>query len=183
MAQAIHTGVKLSDAVESNKQGNHLLTAEQWQQKFHDQQQWLVQMENLLLSCQIEINTNNVYMPKFPVGEGETAENLLQQQVVAGLQRRLNMHTLPTQYVERMNYELHVIQSMGYSDYFLIVADFMRFAREAQILTGPGRGSSASSLVAFALEITQVDPLQYDLLFERFLNPERITLPDIDIDF
>ncbi|MER2114550.1 MAG: DNA polymerase III subunit alpha [Solibacillus isronensis] len=183
VAQAIHTGVKLNDAVESNKQENHLLTAEQWQQKFHDQQQWLVQMENLLLSCQIEINTNNVYMPKFPVGEGETAENMLQQQVVTGLQRRLNMHTLPTQYVERMNYELHVIQSMGYSDYFLIVADFMQFAREAQILTGPGRGSSASSLVAFALEITQVDPLQYDLLFERFLNPERITLPDIDIDF
>lgn len=113
----------------------------------------------------------------------ETAESLLQRQVVNGLQRRLNMPTLPTHYVERVNYELHVIQSMGYSDYFLIVADFMRFARESQILTGPGRGSSASSLVAFALEITQVDPLQYDLLFERFLNPERITLPDIDIDF
>src|SRR5690606_23843246 len=92
VAQAIHTGVKLSDAVESNKQENHLLTAEQWQQKFHDQQQWLIQMENLLLSCQIEINTTNVYMPKFPVGEGETVENLLQQQVVAGLQHRLNMH-------------------------------------------------------------------------------------------
>ncbi|MER2153470.1 MAG: DNA polymerase III subunit alpha [Solibacillus sp.] len=183
VAQAIHTGVKLSEAAESNKQGNHLLTAEQWQQKFNDQQQWLVQMENLLLSCQIEINTNNVYMPKFPVGEGETAENLLQRQVVTGIQRRLNTSAVPDQYVERMNYELHVIQSMGYSDYFLIVADFMQFAREAQILTGPGRGSSASSLVAFALEITQVDPLQYDLLFERFLNPERITLPDIDIDF
>ena len=72
---------------------------------------------------------------------------------------------------------------MGYADYFLIVEDFMRYARIQNILTGPGRGSSASSLVAYALQITQVDPLAYDLLFERFLNPERVSLPDIDIDF
>ena len=131
----------------------------------------------------MEIRLNDVYMPKFPLQQGETAEHVLQQQVHTGLQRRLQTEQLPAPYVERMHYELQVIQSMGYSDYFLIVADFMRFAREQHILTGPGRGSSASSLIAYALEITQVDPLHYDLLFERFLNPQRVTLPDIDIDF
>ncbi|MBD8032302.1 MULTISPECIES: DNA polymerase III subunit alpha [Solibacillus] len=183
VAQAIETGVKLNEAAINNKQESYVLTAEQWQGKFQDEPQWLLQMESLLMSCQVQLTTNDVYMPRFPLQKGDTAEKILQQQVVAGLQRRLKMDSLPSQYLERMNYELDVIQSMGYSDYFLIVADFMRFAREEQILTGPGRGSSASSLVAYALEITQVDPLQYDLLFERFLNPERITLPDIDIDF
>ena len=100
-----------------------------------------------------------------------------------GLQQRLQLQQLPPAYNDRLQYELHVINSMGYADYFLIVEDFMQFAREANILTGPGRGSSASSLVAYALQITQVDPLHYDLLFERFLNPERVSLPDIDIDF
>ncbi|MGN7478095.1 DNA polymerase III subunit alpha [Solibacillus silvestris] len=183
VAQAIDTGVKLNEAPDSSRNENYLLTAEQWRDRFQDRPEWLLQMDNLLMSCRIQIETNEVYMPKFPLQEGETAENMLQQQVFNGLQRRLNVQSLPGRYMERVNYELHVIQSMGYSDYFLIVADFMRFAREAQILTGPGRGSSASSLVAYALEITQVDPLQYDLLFERFLNPERVTLPDIDIDF
>lgn len=85
--------------------------------------------------------------------------------------------------MNRLNYELEIICSMGFSDYFLIVADFMNYARRQHILTGPGRGSSAGSLVAYSLYITQVDPIRYGLLFERFLNPERVTLPDIDIDF
>ena len=90
---------------------------------------------------------------------------------------------MPNEYVERLHYELQIINEMNYEDYFLIVQDFMKFAKQAGILTGPGRGSSASSLVAYSLFITDVDPLQYGLLFERFLNPERITMPDIDIDF
>lgn len=90
---------------------------------------------------------------------------------------------IPNGYRERLQYELEIICSMGYADYFLVVADFMRFAKDNRILTGPGRGSSAGSLVAYSLAITQVDPLAYGLLFERFLNPERISLPDIDIDF
>ncbi len=102
---------------------------------------------------------------------------------VQGLKIDCKRMTSQRHYIDRLQYELNIINSMGYADYFLIVEDFMRFAREANILTGPGRGSSASSLVAYALQITQVDPLQYDLLFERFLNPERVSLPDIDIDF
>src|SRR5690606_34917452 len=86
-------------------------------------------------------------------------------------------------YKERLSYELSVIKKMKFSDYFLIVWDFMRFAREKGILTGPGRGSAAGSLVAYCLFITDVDPMKHGLLFERFLNPERITMPDIDIDF
>src|SRR5690606_10748343 len=84
---------------------------------------------------------------------------------------------------ERLRYELDVIGNMGYADYFLIVWDFIRFAHEQQIVTGPGRGSSAGSLVAYVLRITDVDPIRYNLLFERFLNPERVSMPDIDIDF
>ncbi|WP_274307715.1 DNA polymerase III subunit alpha [Solibacillus daqui] len=183
VAQSIETGVKLNDRNHEQKHDSYVLTAQDWNARFSDKQMWLDATEKLLLSCHVEINLNQVYMPKFPLMEGQTAADVLKQEVQAGLQKRLQTEILPKQYVERIDYELQVIQSMGYSDYFLIVADFMRFAREQQILTGPGRGSSASSLIAYALEITQVDPLQYDLLFERFLNVERVTLPDIDIDF
>lgn len=183
VAQSIETGVKLHDRNYEQQHDHYVLTAQEWQQRFNDQQNWLDAAETLLLSCHVEISLHDVYMPKFPLMEGQTAADVLKQEVQAGLQKRLQTNTLPKPYVERIQYELQVIQSMGYSDYFLIVADFMRFAREHQILTGPGRGSSASSLIAYALEITQVDPLHYDLLFERFLNVERVTLPDIDIDF
>ena len=184
VAQAIDTGVKLSESMQQGAaQDCYVLTKDEWSSRFAQKEQWLQQAKTLLLSCQVTIETDAVYMPKFPLEQGQTAEHELQQQVRHGLQMRLNCEKLPTQYEERMHYELQTIQSMGYSDYFLIVADFMRFAREQQILTGPGRGSSASSLVAYALQITQVDPLQFDLLFERFLNPERVSLPDIDIDF
>lgn len=183
VAQSIETGVKLNDRNYEKQHDSYVLTAQDWKARFSDKQMWLEVAEKLLLSCHVEINLNQVYMPKFPLMEGQTAEDMLRQEVQVGLQKRLQTKILPKQYVERIEYELQVIQSMGYSDYFLIVADFMHFAREHQILTGPGRGSSASSLIAYALEITQVDPLQYDLLFERFLNVERVTLPDIDIDF
>src|SRR5690606_36101701 len=85
--------------------------------------------------------------------------------------------------LKRLEYELGVIEEMGYVDYFLIVWDFIRHAREEGIIVGPGRGSAAGSIVAYVLDITQIDPLKYDLLFERFLNPERISMPDIDVDF
>lgn len=184
VAQAIENGVKLSDSVENmTLRGSYVLSKEEWITRFADQKQWLEQTRALLLSCQVTIANNEVYMPKFPLAPGQTAEAILQEQVIVGLKWRLQVQALPKEYEERMLYELHIIQSMGYSDYFLIVADFMRFARDENILTGPGRGSSASSLVAYALQITQVDPLQFDLLFERFLNPERVSLPDIDIDF
>ncbi len=97
--------------------------------------------------------------------------------------RAVNTNEFEKIYFERLHSELTVINSMGFAGYFLIVADFIRWAKKNQIPVGPGRGSGAGSLVAYALQITGLDPLQYDLLFERFLNPERISMPDFDIDF
>lgn len=184
VAQAIESGVKLSESLPNPQvSAGYVLTKTEWEERFSDRAEWLQQTRTLLLDCQVTLETNEVYMPKFPLQEGQTAEKVLHEQVLSGLKWRLQVEQLPEKYEQRMSYELQVIQSMGYSDYFLIVADFMRFAKEQQILTGPGRGSSASSLIAYALQITQIDPLTYDLLFERFLNPERVSLPDIDIDF
>ena len=100
-----------------------------------------------------------------------------------GLKKRFQNKSIPKQYIERLQYELNIIHQMGFDDYFLIVWDYVRYAKINKILVGPGRGSAAGSLVAYVLGITNVDPLQYDLLFERFLNPERVSMPDIDIDF
>lgn len=183
VARAIDSGVKLNErGIVRNMEDRFVLSANAWQERFYDVPQWLENTKKMLLSCQVELPTNSVHMPKFPVPVNKTAEELLEQRTFEGLQQLLQRALSPA-YEERLRYELTIINSMGYADYFLIVEDFMRFAREANILTGPGRGSSASSLVAYALQITQVDPLQYDLLFERFLNPDRVSLPDIDIDF
>ncbi|MFF5994327.1 DNA polymerase III subunit alpha [Lysinibacillus sp. KU-BSD001] len=184
VARAIDTGVKLGDSLQGNKSKHQfLLTADEFYALFSDREEWLENTRTLLLSCRVDVSVHQTYMPKFSVDVGETAEQVLYQHAMAGLKYRLQTNDIPSAYRERLQYELTIISSMGYADYFLIVEDFMRFAREATILTGPGRGSSASSLVAYALHITQVDPLVYDLLFERFLNPERVSLPDIDIDF
>ncbi len=184
VARAIDTGMKLGESLQGNKTKHQFVpTAEEFSRLFEGRVDWLRNTRELLLGCRVELTFGQVFMPKFPVAEGEKAEQVLYEHAVSGLKERLQTAELPTRYTERLQYELQTIHSMGYADYFLIVEDFMRFAREAGILTGPGRGSSASSLVAYALQITQVDPLQYDLLFERFLNPERVSLPDIDIDF
>ncbi|MEO4051946.1 DNA polymerase III subunit alpha [Solibacillus sp. CAU 1738] len=182
VARAIDTGVKIGESLSYKSQHQYVLTNDRWQQYFSDRLEWLQQTRQVLISCQVTLEISNTYMPRFPVEPGQTAEQLLSSHVLSGLHSRLG-EQIPQVYMERMQYELGVICSMGYADYFLIVEDFMRFAKESNILTGPGRGSSASSLVAYALQITQVDPLQYDLLFERFLNPQRVSLPDIDIDF
>ncbi len=184
VARAIDSGIKIGASLQGQKtKHQYMLTNTEWQERFADHPEWLQQTKVLLLSCHVDLSVDHVHMPKFPVAEHETAEQLLQKNAEQGLKQRLQTAQLPPIYERRLQYELSVINSMGYADYFLIVEDFMRFAREAEILTGPGRGSSASSLVAYSLQITQVDPLAYDLLFERFLNPERVSLPDIDIDF
>lgn len=141
---------------------------------------WRQNTEQLLMRCQVTLSFTK-HMPKFPLQEGQSTTEVLRQQAQQGLQKRLPQ--VSKEYYQRLEYELQVICNMGYADYFLIVADFMQYARQQKIVTGPGRGSSASSLVAYALCITEVDPLKYGLLFERFLNPERVSLPDIDIDF
>ncbi|MBN3522918.1 DNA polymerase III subunit alpha [Paenibacillus apiarius] len=140
--------------------------------------------------CRVELDFETSVLPAFePIPDGMTAAEYLRQLCEEGLQSRYAGQTEWSQEAfrrsaqERLQYELDTIEKMGFSDYFLIVWDFIRFAHEQGIMTGPGRGSSAGSLVAYSLRITNVDPLKYKLLFERFLNPERITMPDIDIDF
>lgn len=184
VARSIDTGIKLSDSLPDNfSKGQFVPTASEWQELFADRSEWVMRTREVLMSCQVDLKHEEKQMPKFPVAEGMTAPQLLWQVAKAGLKERLQVNVLPPQYAERLQYEWQVISEMGFADYFLIVADFMRFAKEQRILTGPGRGSSAGSLIAYSLSITQVDPLQYGLLFERFLNPERVTMPDIDIDF
>ncbi|MGB2992652.1 MAG: DNA polymerase III subunit alpha [Paenisporosarcina sp.] len=183
VAQAIANGVKLNDVNRQKPLHEHhyLPTREQWIEWFADHPEWLQQTEQSLNSCHVDLVTNQLHMPKFPVTDNVLTKDVLREKCLEGLENRLEQFTEP--YKERLEMELQVINQMGYADYFLIVANFMEYAKSKQILTGPGRGSSASSLVAYSLFITHVDPLEYGLLFERFLNPERISMPDIDIDF
>lgn len=131
--------------------------------------------------CNVMIEMDKKNLPKYPAKNGISADNLLEELCWKGFRERYQYEG--ENYKERLSYELQVIKSMHFSDYFLIVWDFIKFARENGILTGPGRGSAAGSMVAYVLYITDVDPMKYGLLFERFLNPERISMPDIDIDF
>jgi DNA polymerase-3 subunit alpha len=131
--------------------------------------------------CAVELDFASVHLPEYRVPPGYDPDSYLRELCYRGLERRYAQ--IQPAVRERLDYELRVIAQMGYSSYFLIVWDFIRFARERGILVGPGRGSAAGSLVAYVLGITNIDPLAYGLLFERFLNPERVSLPDIDIDF
>ena len=131
--------------------------------------------------CNLSLDLGTIHLPHFPIPEGQTAESFLRRLTEEGVKRRYKGAVGPA--LERAGRELEVIQSMGFSTYFLIVWDFIQFAKKQGISVGPGRGSAAGSIVAYALEITDVDPLKYGLLFERFLNPSRISMPDIDIDF
>ena len=141
--------------------------------------------------CNVELTLDQHFLPDFPVPEGMTIAEFLTQESFDGLEKRLPVlfpepETLVSrrdEYEARLQVELDVINQMGFPGYFLIVADFIRWAKNNGVPVGPGRGSGAGSLVAYALEITDIDPLQYDLLFERFLNPERVSLPDFDVDF
>lgn len=143
--------------------------------------QALTNTEVIANRCQVELELGQVHLPKFPLPPGFTAETYLERLCRQGLTRRYGKVTAKQE--ERLLYELNTISQMGYTSYFLIVWDFVRFAREQGILVGPGRGSAAGSLVAYTLGITDIDPLAHGLLFERFLNPERVSMPDIDIDF
>ncbi|WP_091569833.1 DNA polymerase III subunit alpha [Melghirimyces thermohalophilus] len=131
--------------------------------------------------CQVEIPIGERLLPRFPLPEGTDAPSRLRELCQKGAEKRYR--TVTPEVKKRLDYELSVIENMGFSDYFLIVWDFVRFAREQGIAVGPGRGSAAGSLVAYVLGITNIDPIRYKLLFERFLNPERVSMPDIDIDF
>lgn len=131
--------------------------------------------------CQVEFTFGQLILPNYTVPDGHTVDSYLEELCYQGARKRYGELTQKVK--ERLDYELNVIKHMGYSGYFLIVWDMIHFAKKRGIYVGPGRGSAAGSLVAYVLEITNIDPLKYDLLFERFLNPERVTMPDIDTDF
>src|SRR5205085_7807605 len=139
--------------------------------------------------CNVEIPLGKMQLPKFQPPEGETLDSFIQRRAREGLDRRfieLSKTGRPIDtdvYRERLERELSVILKMGFSGYFLIVQDFINWAKSNGIPVGPGRGSGAGSLVAYSLRITDIDPLPYNLLFERFLNPGRISMPDFDVDF
>ena len=132
--------------------------------------------------CNVEIKHQDDLLPIYPTPNGMDSYLYLKQQCKEGMKRIFGI-TIPRIYVDRLKYELEIINKMGFCNYFLVVADFVKYAKNNNILVGPGRGSAAGSLVSYLLNITTIDPIKYNLLFERFLNPERVTMPDIDIDF
>ena len=136
---------------------------------------------DIAMRCNVTFDFNTVHLPHFPVPEGETSDTLLRKLVEEGFAKRYAADDPVAR--ERLEYEIGVITQMEYVDYFLIVWDFVKFAKDAGIMVGPGRGSGAASIVAYCLNITQLDPIKYNLTFERFLNPERVSMPDIDMDF
>ena len=131
--------------------------------------------------CHVEIEFGVTKLPKYDVPDGYTSWEYLNKLCWEGLEEKY--HPVTEELKERLTYELNTIKTMGYVDYFLIVWDFIKYARDNDIMVGPGRGSAAGSIVSYSLGITQLDPIRYQLLFERFLNPERVSMPDIDIDF
>lgn len=176
---AIRDGIKVEG---ERLEGDYSFTSkEEMKDKFSSYPQALEATLEISSRCNVELDFSRTYLPKYPVPDDVTAKEVLEHLCLEGLKKRTS--SMSPVYKERLLYELSVIDRMSFNDYFLIVWDFMKFAREQTILTGPGRGSAAGSLVAYALYITHVDPIKHDLLFERFLNPERISMPDIDIDF
>ncbi|MEH6358411.1 MAG: DNA polymerase III subunit alpha, partial [Pseudomonadales bacterium] len=142
--------------------------------------------------CNLEIELGKNYLPNYPVPDGMTMDEFFRKLSLEGTEERLLRILDPDaedyaerhkEYIDRLEFELGIIIQMGFPGYFLIVMDFIQWARENDVPVGPGRGSGAGSLVAYALKITDLDPLEYDLLFERFLNPERVSMPDFDVDF
>lgn len=142
----------------------------------------LLNNQYIVNNCNVEMNFEKSTLPKYQNKFNVDSFYYLEQLCLAGLKKRLDGN-INSEYLNRLNYELAIIKKMGYSDYFLIVYDFIAYSRNNGIYVGPGRGSAAGSLISYCLGITQVDPIKYDLLFERFLNPMRISMPDIDVDF
>ena len=181
----IQTGKKVSDTDRMRYEGGqyYLKSAEEMEALFPYAKEALENTHKIAERCHVEIEFGDYKLPHFDVPEGETSESYLRKLCKEGLYKRYPKEQAE-QLEERLNYELDTISTMGFVDYFLIVWDFIKYAKDHGIPVGPGRGSAAGSLVAYSLNITDlIDPIKYNLLFERFLNPERVTMPDIDIDF
>lgn len=179
----LQTGKKLSDENRLRYEGGqyYVKSPEEMAGLFPYALEALENTQKIAERCNVTIEFGQYKLPRFDVPEGKTAWEYLQELCWNGLSERYD--PIPEEARERMESELNIIHSMGFVDYFLIVWDYVRYARSVKIAVGPGRGSAAGSIVSYALGITQLDPIRYSLLFERFLNPERISMPDIDIDF
>lgn len=182
----INAGFVLEDSKRPHDYSEHqyMRTSEEMLQLFSDIPESLENTVEIAKRCNVELTLGKNFLPIFPLPEGVEVTKYLEGQAQQGLVRRLGgADNVSEQYLQRLQYELGVINQMGFPSYFLIVADFIRWAKENGVPVGPGRGSGAGSLVAYVLGITDLDPIKHDLLFERFLNPERISLPDFDVDF
>ena len=179
----IQTGKKVADENRMRYEGGqyYLKSEEQMRELFPYAQEAIDNTHKIAGRCNVEIEFGVTKLPKYDVPEGYDSWGYLNKLCRDGMEKRYPKDDGTLQ--KRLEYELGVIRDMGYVDYFLIVWDFIHFARSHDIMVGPGRGSAAGSIAAYCLEITNIDPVRYDLLFERFLNPERISMPDIDIDF
>lgn len=179
----LQTGKKLSDTDRMRYEGGqyYVKSEQEMRALFPYAEEALENTQKIAERCHVEIEFGNTKLPRFEVPEGYTSWEYLNKLCYDGLEKRYQPVT--DELKKRLEYELTTIKNMGYVDYFLIVWDFIRYARENDIIVGPGRGSAAGSIVAYTLGITQLDPIRYDLLFERFLNPERVSMPDIDVDF
>jgi len=188
----IHSGHVLNDSKrpKNYSEFQYLRSSEEMVELFSDIPEAIQNTLEIAKRCTVELSLGEAFLPNFPVPEGVTLEDYLQQDYLQQkseqsleayfAQRKIEDHK---PYFARMELELGVINTMGFAGYFLIVADFIGWAKKQDIPVGPGRGSGAGSLLAFVLGITELDPIEHGLLFERFLNPERISMPDFDIDF
>ena len=190
----IHEGRALDDPRRERRfsEQQYLRSAEEMVELFADIPEALQNSVEIAKRCTLDLRLGEYFLPDYPIPDGMTINDFFIAESEAGLQERLavlydtkapEFAQIQQQYAERLKFELDIIIQMGFPGYFLIVMDFIRWAKNNQIPVGPGRGSGAGSLVAYALKITDLDPIEYDLLFERFLNPERVSMPDFDIDF
>lgn len=181
MLCAIDQGVTIQDKM-LNYSPRRFFRSQLQMQELYEQDD-LNASDEIASKCNVTMQFAKAVLPAFENKYGVSSEVFLRNLCQKGLEKRMHYHKIPQEYQQRLDYELDVIIKMKYADYFLIVWDFIRYAKTQHIYIGPGRGSAAGSLVAYCLGITHVDPLHYHLLFERFLNPERISMPDIDTDF
>ncbi|NND65284.1 MAG: DNA polymerase III subunit alpha, partial [Gammaproteobacteria bacterium] len=188
----IHDGERLEDPERENHylKTQYLRSVDEMSELFSDLPSALSNTVEIAKRCNVQFELSKTFLPNITLPDGKTQRQTLRDDAETGLQGRLTqlkandlMSGDDQAYLDRLNRELSVIDDMGFAGYFLIVADFTNWAREHGVPVGPGRGSGAGSLVAYAIGITDLDPLRYDLIFERFLNPERISMPDFDIDF
>ena len=179
----IQTNTTLSDPKRLKSESDQLFlkSPEEMARLFQDVPEAVANTVRIAEMCSLDLDFRGYHLPEFPIPEAFTPDSYLESLCRDGARRRYGH--VSGEVATRLEYELEVIKNMGFANYFLVVWDFIRFAREQGILVGPGRGSSAGSIVTYSLEITALDPLKYDLIFERFLNPSRISMPDIDIDF